>query len=119
MIASFDHELGCALEMLDDNDRESVRDVSVATGEAAYDFICSCLLYTSLFKFRLERERRECEKRRKVFLAVSGYDDPRQRRIRFKREYGVVGAVAEKNAQIEPCLLYTSLPTNARDAKAA
>ena len=41
MIASFDHELGCALEMLDDNDRESVRDVSVATGEAAYDFICS------------------------------------------------------------------------------
>ena len=35
MIASFDHELGCALEMLDDNDRESVRDVSVATGEAA------------------------------------------------------------------------------------
>ena len=41
MRASFDHELGCALEMLDDNDRESVRDVSVATGEAAYDFICS------------------------------------------------------------------------------
>ena len=41
MIASFDHELGCSLEMLDDNDRESVRDVSVATGEAAYDFICS------------------------------------------------------------------------------
>lgn len=41
MIVSFDHELGCALEMLDDNDRESVRDVSVATGEAAYDFICS------------------------------------------------------------------------------
>ena len=34
--------------------------------------------------------------------AVSGDDDPRQRRIRFKREYGVVGAVAEKNAQIEP-----------------
>lgn len=41
MIASFDHELGCALGMLDETDRESVRDVSVATGEAAYDFICS------------------------------------------------------------------------------
>lgn len=50
MIASFDHELGCALEMLDDNDRESVRDVSVATGEAAYDFICSMA----------ERISREC-----------------------------------------------------------
>ena len=58
--------------------------------------------YALLFKFRLERERRECEKRRKVFLAVSGDDDPRQIRIRLKREYGVVGAVAEKNAQIEP-----------------
>ena len=40
MLASFDHELTVALGMLTDEDRAVRREVSVATGEAAYAFIC-------------------------------------------------------------------------------
>ena len=40
MLASFDHELGVALAMLTDEDRKVRREVSVATGEAAYAFMC-------------------------------------------------------------------------------
>lgn len=40
MLASFEHELGVALSMLTDEDRAKKRSVSIATGEAAYEFIC-------------------------------------------------------------------------------
>ena len=40
MLASFEHELASALTMLTDGDRAVRRDVSVATGEAAYRFMC-------------------------------------------------------------------------------
>ena len=40
MLASFEHELSVALTMLTDDDRSIVRDVSIATGEAAYRFMC-------------------------------------------------------------------------------
>lgn len=40
MLASFEHELGVALSMLTDEDRAKKRSVSIATGEAAYSFIC-------------------------------------------------------------------------------
>lgn len=40
MLASFGHELGVALSMLTDEDRAKRRSVSIATGEAAYAFIC-------------------------------------------------------------------------------
>jgi putative radical SAM enzyme (TIGR03279 family) len=40
MLASFDHELTSALAMLTDEDRKIRREVSIATGEAAYKFMC-------------------------------------------------------------------------------
>ena len=40
MLASFEHELTTALAMLTDDDRRISRRVTVATGEAAYRFIC-------------------------------------------------------------------------------
>ena len=41
MLASFEHEFETALAMLTAEDRKTSRTVSVATGEAAYRFICS------------------------------------------------------------------------------
>lgn len=40
MLASFEHELGVALTMLTAEDRAKKRTVSIATGEAAYNFVC-------------------------------------------------------------------------------
>ncbi len=39
MIASFEHEFEMALETLSDEEKQTVRNVSVATGEAAYDMM--------------------------------------------------------------------------------
>lgn len=41
MLSSFEHEFMIALSMLDDEERFVKRSVSIATGEAAYDFICT------------------------------------------------------------------------------
>ncbi len=43
MLSSFGAELELALATLTDEDAEIKRDVSVATGEAAYGFICECV----------------------------------------------------------------------------
>ncbi len=42
MIASFESELDSALLTLTDDEKSTVREVSVATGAAAYKFICAC-----------------------------------------------------------------------------
>ena len=42
MLSSFEHEFQTALLTLTDEEREKSGTVSVATGEAAYDMICSC-----------------------------------------------------------------------------
>ena len=40
MLSSMEHELDIALSMLDEEDRQTKRRISVATGEAAYAYIC-------------------------------------------------------------------------------
>ncbi len=41
MLSSFEYEFDCALDLLDGNECPEVRTVSVATGEASYEFICA------------------------------------------------------------------------------
>ncbi len=42
MLSSFEYELNCAILTLDEEDRKLKREVSVATGEAAFDLINTC-----------------------------------------------------------------------------